>query len=163
MADPDRGTPKVSQSAIKEIQQLGMSKAISKYTSGGGSAEFRTAVERYYSPKRLKDASNASKSTSTTTTKTTAKPAATSEPKTVPMPASAPAAATRKVGGSRLEQDYEKQHSGQKSVFPSSSKKSKLEETYDRLHGPVASTTYGPSTGKKKGSTKLPKGKSIFD
>lgn len=92
MADPERGTTKVSQSAIDEIKKMGMTKAIAQYTKGSGTPEFRTAVERYYSPKRLSDASAAKP-------KETATPAAKPEaPKApVPMPASAPAAASRAI------------------------------------------------------------------
>lgn len=89
MPDPDRGTKKVSGSAIKEIQQMGMGKAIKQYTSGGGSPEFRTAVERYYSPQRLKKASSESKPSKSMETDTPKQP--------VKMPESAPAAAARKV------------------------------------------------------------------
>ena len=92
MPDPDaKRTKKVSHSAIDEIRSLGMGKAIKKYTSGEGSPEFRTAVERYYSPQRLKGASKEA-------TKAASAPAAPkSEPKSVPMPPSAPAAANRKT------------------------------------------------------------------
>lgn len=95
MADPEATrTKKVSKSAIDEIRKLGMSKAISRYTSGEGSPEFRTAVERYYSPQRLKAASkNAPKSTSKSESTPESKP----EPKPVPMPKSAPAAAGRRT------------------------------------------------------------------
>lgn len=91
MPDPERNTTKVSQAAINEIQKLGMSKAIKQYHSGNASAEFKTAVERYYSPKRLSDAS-AAKSASAPPS-----PESKPEPKPVPMPPSAPAAATRAV------------------------------------------------------------------
>jgi hypothetical protein len=95
MPDPDRGTKKVSQSAIDEIKKLGMTQAIRKYHSGNTSPEFRTAVERYYSPQRLKGGSIAPKPQDTpsapkTETKTETKPPVT-------MPASAPAAASRRT------------------------------------------------------------------
>lgn len=53
----DQRTKKVSQGAIDDIRKMGMSAAIKKYTAGEGGAEFKTAVERYYSPQRLKQAS----------------------------------------------------------------------------------------------------------
>jgi hypothetical protein len=100
MPDPDaKRTKKVSSSAIKEIQSLGMSKALKKYTSGEGTAEFKTAMERYYSPQRLKGASKAA------TAPKAAGPTHKTQPSVgdkapVTMPPSAPAAAGRKVGRS---------------------------------------------------------------
>lgn len=55
----DQRTKKVSQGAIDDIRKMGMGAAIKKYTAGEGGAEFKTAVERYYSPQRLKAASAA--------------------------------------------------------------------------------------------------------
>jgi hypothetical protein len=96
MADPERGTKKVSQSAIDEIRKMGMGKAISTYKSGNGSAEFRTAVERYYSPQRLKSSSTANNAPAPKSTHQGAKPSV-GDKTPVAMPKSAPAAASRRV------------------------------------------------------------------
>lgn len=97
MPDPDaQRTKKVSQSGIDEIKKLGMSAALKKYTAGEGGAEFKTAMERYYSPQRLKGASTASMA-SKGKSGGTASTAPKTESKPVPMPPSAPAAAKRKV------------------------------------------------------------------
>lgn len=96
MPDPDaKRTTKVSQSAIDEIRKLGMSKAISKYTRGEGSPEFKTAVERYYSPQRLKAASKTA--TKEAASKPKPKPKTETPKAPVTMPKSAPAAAGRKT------------------------------------------------------------------
>ena len=94
MPDPDRGTKKVSSSAIDEIKKMGMGAAIKQYSSGGGSPEFRTAVERYYSPQRLKEASGSVKPTPSGGGPTMSN-ASTSKP--ISMPASVPATASRNI------------------------------------------------------------------
>jgi hypothetical protein len=101
---PDPQAPptnqKVSQSTIDSIKKMGMSAALKQYNSGNNSPEFKTAMERYYSPQRLKASSSqaintaaasSAKGDSGNITATTAKPSS------VPMPASAPAAAVRRV------------------------------------------------------------------
>jgi len=106
MADPDAGpkNQKVSQSAIDSIKQMGMSKALKQYNTGGNTPEFKTAMERYYSPQRLKSASGQAVSQAATANSSVNRAKAdtgniTASAKTpVTMPASAPAAATRKVG-----------------------------------------------------------------
>ncbi len=94
MADPEaQRSKKVPQSALDEIKKIGMSAALKKYTAGEGGPEFKTAMERYYSPQRLKGSSQAAiasqgKSGGTASENKTPNP--------VPMPASAPAAAARR-------------------------------------------------------------------
>jgi hypothetical protein len=96
MPDPERNTTKVSQSTIDEIRKLGMPKAIQQYHSGNASPEFKTAVERYYSPQRLKT-SSPSPSTTAAKKDTGNITSNASAAKSISMPASAPAAATRKI------------------------------------------------------------------
>lgn len=109
MADPDAArTKKVSQSGIDEIKKLGMSAALKKYTAGGNSSEFTTAMERYYGSGHLKNASKNSggnvKTQPISSTKAKGPPggkdpdSVVKKPKPVPMPASAPAAAARASG-----------------------------------------------------------------
>lgn len=106
MADPEAApkNQKVSQATIDSIKKMGMSAALKQYNSGNNSPEFKTAMERYYSPQRLKASSGqATPSTSTSTPKPSSGgpkmqatgPAPTGKP--VPMPPSAPAAATRAI------------------------------------------------------------------
>lgn len=84
----DQRTKTVKQSTIDAIRQMGMSKAIAKYTAGEGGAEFRTAVERYYSPQRLKAASR--KATQGQVAKPGTPPAAPSTPvSSAPAPSQA--------------------------------------------------------------------------
>jgi hypothetical protein len=102
MPDPQAApaNQKVSQATIDSIKKMGMSAALKQYNSGNNSPEFKTAMERYYSPQRLKassgqasNAAAASKATGDTGNIT----ATAAKPKSIPMPASAPAAATRRV------------------------------------------------------------------
>jgi|ERR1700750_307269 len=88
----DQRTKIVSQGAIDAIRKMGMSAAIKKYTAGEGGAEFKTAVERYYSPQRLKAAST--KATQGQVAKPGTPPAAPSPP-AKPMPPSKEAVSRR--------------------------------------------------------------------
>lgn len=101
MPDPDaQRTKTVSQNAIKDLQKRGMSENLKMYSSGQGGSEFRTAMERYYSPQRLKGASSqATKTTSSSAPKSESTPS-----KPVPMPASAPAAASRSIAPKGMAQ-----------------------------------------------------------
>lgn len=97
MADPDaQRTTKVSQSAIDDLKKRGMAENLKMYSSGQGTPEFKTAMERYYSADRLKAASGQATPKAAPAGGPKMSNAVSSKP--IDMPASAPAAATRKVG-----------------------------------------------------------------
>lgn len=98
MADPEaQRTTKVSQSAIDDLKKRGMAENLKMYNSGSGTPEFKTAMERYYSPQRLKaGSSQAVKAATPPAGGPKMSNAVSSKP--IDMPASASAAATRKVG-----------------------------------------------------------------
>jgi hypothetical protein len=111
--NPDYAT-KVSQGTIDSIKKMGMAAALKQYNAGGNSPEFKTAMERYYSPQRLKASSvqatntaaaNSAKSDSGNITPTTAKmnPSASGKPGSIPMPPSAPSAAARAVAPKKID------------------------------------------------------------
>lgn len=98
MADPEAQRSKVvSQSAIDDLKKRGMAENLKMYNSGAGTSEFKTAMERYYSPQRLKAGSGQAVKAATPPAGGPKMSNAVSS-KPVPMPPSAPAAATRKVG-----------------------------------------------------------------
>lgn len=83
---------KVKQEVIDRIKKMGMSGALDAASGGGESAEFREGVKRMYGSNRLGVAQNKAMTESDKAGAESAKKQPT------PMPKSAPAAASRKVG-----------------------------------------------------------------
>jgi hypothetical protein len=98
MADPEaQRTKTVSQAAINDLKTRGMAENLKMYNSGAGTSEFKTAMERYYSPQRLKAGSGSTTAAAPKSAVGGPKMSNAVASKPVPMPASAPAAAVRKI------------------------------------------------------------------
>lgn len=104
---------KVKQEVIDRIKKMGMGAAVKAANSGNESAEFVEGAKRMYGRDRVSAMNDANLKRDQQTTAKTGRAApsldggktgttGTGEKKSVPMPKSAPAAATRKVGGNAV-------------------------------------------------------------